>query len=40
LLSVYWSRRPLDQFHMFGHGRDVAALASAVIIDHLPFIIG
>lgn len=34
LLSVYWSRRPPDQFHMFGHGRaqNVAALVSAVII--------
>lgn len=34
LLSVYWSRRPADQFHMFGHGRaqNVAALVSAIII--------
>lgn len=34
LLSVYWSRKPADQFHMFGHGRaqNVAALVSAIII--------
>jgi len=34
LLSVYWSRRPADEFHMFGHGRaqNVAALVSATIL--------
>jgi len=20
LLSIYWSRKPADEFHMFGHG--------------------
>ena len=34
LLSVYWSRKPADEFHMFGHGRgqNVAALVSATIL--------
>lgn len=34
LLSVYWSLKPPDQFHMFGHGRaqNVAALVAAIII--------
>lgn len=34
LLSVYWSRKPADQFHMFSHGRaqNVAARVSAIII--------
>jgi len=33
LLSVFWSRRPADEIHMFGHGRaqNVAALVSATI---------
>lgn len=21
LLSIFWSRKPADEFHMFGHGR-------------------
>ncbi|HKZ93535.1 MAG TPA: cation diffusion facilitator family transporter [Candidatus Bathyarchaeia archaeon] len=34
LLSTYWSRKPADEFHMFGHGRgqNVAALVSATIL--------
>jgi len=34
LLSVFWSRKPADEFHMFGHGRaqNVAALVSAAIL--------
>jgi len=34
LLSIYWSRKPADEFHMFGHGRaqNVAALVSATIL--------
>jgi len=34
LLSAYWSRKPADEFHMFGHGRaqNVAALVSATIL--------
>ncbi|MCP8320845.1 MAG: cation transporter [archaeon] len=34
LLSVFWSRKPADEFHMFGHGRaqNVAALISATIL--------
>jgi len=34
LLSVSWSRKPADEFHMFGHGRaqNVAALISATIL--------
>lgn len=34
LLSVRWSRKPADQFHMFGYGRaqNVAALVSATIL--------
>ncbi len=34
LLSVSWSRRPADEFHMFGHGRaqNVAAMVSATIL--------
>ncbi|MEM3501992.1 MAG: cation diffusion facilitator family transporter, partial [Candidatus Bathyarchaeia archaeon] len=34
LLSVFWSRKPADEFHMFGHGRaqNVAALVSATIL--------
>lgn len=34
LLSVYWSRKPADEFHMFGHGRaqNVAAVVSASIL--------
>lgn len=34
LLSASWSRRPADEFHMFGHGRaqNVAALVSATIL--------
>jgi len=33
LLSIRWSRKPADEFHMFGHGRsqNVAGLVSAVI---------
>lgn len=34
LLSAFWSRKPADEFHMFGHGRaqNVAALVSAIIL--------
>jgi len=34
LLSTFWSRKPADEFHMFGHGRaeNVAALISATIL--------
>jgi cation diffusion facilitator family transporter len=34
LLSIHWSRKPADEFHMFGHGRgqNVAALVSATIL--------
>jgi len=34
LLSAFWSRRPADEFHMFGHGRaqNIAALISATIL--------
>jgi len=34
LLSASWSRKPADEFHMFGHGRaqNVAALVSATIL--------
>jgi len=34
LLSTFWSRKPADEFHMFGHGRaqNVAALVSATIL--------
>ncbi|MEM3088327.1 MAG: cation diffusion facilitator family transporter, partial [Candidatus Bathyarchaeia archaeon] len=34
LLSVFWSQKPADEFHMFGHGRaqNVAALVSATIL--------
>jgi len=34
LLSAYWSRKPADEFHMFGHGRaqNVAALVLATIL--------
>lgn len=34
LLSVYWSKKPSDKFHMFGHGRaqNVAAVVIAVIL--------
>ncbi|MEM2959477.1 MAG: cation diffusion facilitator family transporter [Candidatus Jordarchaeaceae archaeon] len=34
LLSIFWSRKPADEFHMFGHGRaqNVAALVSATIL--------
>jgi len=34
LLSAYWSSKPADEFHMFGHGRaqNVAALVSATIL--------
>ena len=34
LLSFYWSRKPADKFHMFGHGRaqNVAAIVSATIL--------
>lgn len=33
LLSIFWSRKPADEFHMFGHGRaqNVAALVSSTI---------
>lgn len=33
LFAVFWSRKPADEFHMFGHGRaqNVAALVSATI---------
>ncbi len=34
LLSYYWSKKPADKFHMFGHGRaqNVAAMISATIL--------
>jgi len=34
MLSAYWSQRPADELHMFGHGRaqNVAALISATIL--------
>jgi len=34
LLSAYWSLKPADEFHMFGHGRaqNVAALVSSTIL--------
>ena len=34
LLSIWWSRKPADEFHMFGHGRaqNVAALVAASIM--------
>jgi len=34
LSSAFWSRKPADEFHMFGHGRaqNVAALVSATIL--------
>ncbi|MEM2102302.1 MAG: cation diffusion facilitator family transporter [Candidatus Bathyarchaeia archaeon] len=34
LISISWSRKPADEFHMFGHGRgqNVAALTSATIL--------
>ncbi|MDD5083093.1 MAG: cation diffusion facilitator family transporter [Dehalococcoidales bacterium] len=34
LLSAFWSRKPPDEFHAFGHGRaqNVAALVSATIL--------
>ncbi|MEM3489811.1 MAG: cation transporter, partial [Nitrososphaerota archaeon] len=34
LMSVYWSHKPADEFHMFGHGRvqNVASLVSATIL--------
>lgn len=34
LISTYWSHKPPDEFHMFGHGRgqNVAALVSAIIL--------
>ena len=34
LLSFYWSRKPADEFHLFGHGRaqNVAAMISATIL--------
>jgi len=34
LSSFYWSRKPADEFHMFGHGRaqNVAAIVSATIL--------
>jgi len=34
LLSISWSRKPADEFHMLGHGRaqNVAALVSATIL--------
>lgn len=34
LISTYWSHKPADEFHMFGHGRgqNVAALVSATIL--------
>jgi len=33
LVAVFWSRKPADEFHMFGHGRaqNVAALVAATI---------
>jgi len=37
LLSAFWSRKPADEFHVFGHGRaqNVAALVSATILVSL-----
>jgi len=37
LISSYWSRKPADEFHMFGHGRaqNVAAMVSATILIFL-----
>ena len=37
LLSASWSRKPADEFHMFGHGRaqNVAGLVSAIILVSL-----
>jgi len=34
LLSAFWSRKPADELHMFGHGRaqNVAALISATVL--------
>lgn len=34
LLSFYWSRKPADKFHMFGHGRaqNVAAVILATVL--------
>lgn len=34
LLSAFWSRKPADEIHMFGHGRaqNVAAVVSAAIL--------
>jgi len=34
LFSAFWSRKPADEFHMFGHGRaqNVAAMVSATIL--------
>lgn len=34
LISAYWSHKPADEFHMFGHGRgqNIAALVSATIL--------
>jgi len=34
LLSTFWSRKPADEFHMFGYGRgqNVAALVSTTIL--------
>jgi cation diffusion facilitator family transporter len=34
LYAVYWSKKPADEFHMFGHGRvqNVAAVVSATIL--------
>lgn len=34
LMSVYWSHKPADELHMFGHGRvqNVASLVSATIL--------
>jgi cation diffusion facilitator family transporter len=34
LLSVHWSRKPADKFHMFGHGRaqNVATVILAVVL--------
>jgi cation diffusion facilitator family transporter len=33
LLAVYWSKKPADEYHMFGHGRaqNIAALVAATI---------
>jgi Predicted Co/Zn/Cd cation transporters len=34
LISVWWSEKPADDFHMFGHGRvqNVGALVAATIL--------